>query len=510
MSAHNNPTLECLSALSVILDLANGLEEDKSLLTAAFALQLAQEAGCGADEQSAAFFASLLRHLGCTAYASVESTLAADDVALRSRLMQSDASRVGDVISAVAHANSQLVGRGLGLLRLATQARTLRGEWASEACGAARVLSEQLRLGSRVSLALEEVFERWDGAGSPKGVGGEDLTRVGRVAQVAHVAVVFWLAGGRELARDTLRAWAGTSLDPRLVELALGQVLRLDEDDFLDTHLDTVARMPVALALETSIEDIAKAFGDFADLQTTFTRGHSRAVARLADAAAANLGLPAAEREELKLAAHLHDLGQVAVATSVWTRPRPFRPTERERARSHVYFTERVLASAAPLERVAKIAGAHHERLDGTGYHRGVKQAAIVRPARLLAVADAACGMQETRPHRAALGRDATAKLLREQVKGGALDEDCVIAVLAAMGERRASTSASAPSLTERELEVLRLLATGKTNKEIAQQLDISSRTVQHHTIHLYEKLGVDTRAAAALLAVRHGLLDAV
>lgn len=510
MSPNIHPTLECLSALSVILDLANGLEEDKSLLTAAFALELAQEAGCTPEEQSAAFFAALLRHLGCTAYASVESTLVADDVSLRSQLNHSDTSRPGDVISAVSRANPQLVGRGLGVFRLATQARTLRHEWTSEACGAARVLSEQLRLGPQVSRALDEVFEQWDGAGSPKKVGGEDISRVGRAAQIAHVAVVFWLAGGRELAQDTLRTRSGKSLDPRMAELAVGQVHRLEEEDFLDTRLEAVVRMPATLALETSIEDIAQAFGDFADLQTTFTRGHSRAVARVADAAAAHLGLPGAERQTLKLAAHLHDIGQVAVATSVWTRARPFRPTERERARSHVYFTERVLASAAPLESVAKVAGAHHERLDGTGYHRGVKQAAIVRAARLLAVADAACGMQEARPHRAALSRDATAKLLREQVKEGALDEDCVVAVLTALGERRSAASATAPSLTERELDVLRLLATGKTNKEIAQSLGISGRTVQHHTIHIYEKLGVDTRAAAALLAVRHGLVEAI
>ena len=148
---------------------------------------------------------------------------------------------------------------------------------------AARVLSEQLRLGPLVSRALDEVFERWDGAGSPKRVGGEALSRVGRVAQVAHVAAVFWLAGGRELAQDTLRARAGTLLDPRMAELAVGLVLRLDEDDFLDARLDAVAKLPATLALETTIEDIAQAFGDFADLQTPFTRGHSRAVARVAD-----------------------------------------------------------------------------------------------------------------------------------------------------------------------------------------------------------------------------------
>jgi HD-GYP domain-containing protein (c-di-GMP phosphodiesterase class II) len=224
--------------------------------------------------------------------------------------------------------------------------------------------------------------------------------------------------------------------------------------------------------------------------------------------AGAKLGLPAPERRDARLAAHLHDLGQVAVATSIWTRPRLLRPTELERARSHVYFTERILASAPPLVSVARIAGAHHERLDGSGYHRGQKQSAIPRTARLLAAADAMCGMQEERPHRPAKSREAAAMELRGMAKGGLLDPDCVDAVLATFGERRASSASPAPSLTARETDVLKLLAVGKTNKEIAQSLGISDRTVQHHTVHIYGKLGVNTRAAAALLAARYGVLD--
>lgn len=507
-----NPTLECLSALSVILDLANGFEEDKSLLTAVFALELAREAGCDPDVQASAFLAALLRHLGCTAYASVEATIATDDIALRSRLQHADSSRAADVIAAVAQSNDGLLEGGRGLLRLAAQARRIRTDWTREACGAARLLSEQLRLGPQVGRALDEVFERWDGQGTPRGLGGEDLSVVGRIGQAAHVAVVFWLAGGASLAREMLRARAGNALEPRAVDLALGHLHRLEDSSAepLAVRLDSAAKVVGAVPLQTSVEDIAAAFGDFADLQTPFTRGHSRSVARVAGEAAVRLGLSAGEQRELRLAAHLHDLGKVAVPTSLWTRAHAFRPSERERARSHVYFTERVLASAAPLASVARIAGAHHERLDGSGYHRGLKAASIGRPARVLAAADVLCAMQEARPHRPAKTRAAAARELRELVVSGQLDGDCVDAVLGGPGSRGAPAPASVSSLTAREVDVLRLVALGKTNKEIAQQLGISDRTVQHHTIHIYGKLGVDTRAAAALLAARYGLLEVV
>nr|HYV43675.1 HD domain-containing phosphohydrolase [Myxococcaceae bacterium] len=504
----SNPTVECLSALSVILDLANGLAEDKSLLTAALAVELAEAAGATAGERSAAFFAALLRHLGCTGYASVETTLAADDVALRNRLIHADARRPLAVLSAVTGAGATLGEKGRGLVRVATRAGALRTEWAAEACGAARQLALQLRMAPEVPRALDQVYEQWDGAGAPRGLSRDALSLVSRVAQVAHTAVVFHLAGGPALAAATLKARSGGALDPGLADLAMGMLEDLARDDYLASRAEATQRAAAAAELPTQVEDIAAAFGDFADLQCPWSRGHSRAVARVAGDAAAAMGLPEAERRDLALAAHLHDVGQAAVPTGVWSVPRAFRPTERERAQAHAFFTERALASAAPLASVAKIAGAHHERLDGSGYHRGLREAALGRAARLLAAADALCAMLEPRPHRAAMERGAAAAELRSMAKGGALDAGAVEACLSAVGERRSRPAPAESSLTARELDVLRLLARGKTNKEIAQALRISDRTVQHHTIHIYGKLEVDTRAAAALRAAQLGLLE--
>jgi HD-GYP domain-containing protein (c-di-GMP phosphodiesterase class II) len=494
-----SPTLEYLAALSAIFDLANGFAEDKSLLTAAFARDLAIEAGLARDERAAVFLAALLRHLGCTAYTHAESALAPDDIHLRFRLIHAESWHISELVAAVSAAG----GDGAALGEIGAAPAEIRDDWTREVCGAARLLGEQLRAGPTVVQALDEVFERWDGSGAPRGRRGEEISRVGRVAQVAHVAVVFWLAGRGAIAAEALRKRAGNALDPQLADLAIGHLARLD-----DLAADPLAARAVEGAeLCASTDEIAAAFGDFADLQTPHTRGHSRRVAAIAGEGAARLGLPAAEQREVRLAAHLHDLGNVAVPTSIWTRARPLRPTEQERARSHAYLTERILASAAPLAGVARIAGAHHERLDGSGYYRGVTGDTLGRASRLLAAADVLSAMEEPRPHRPAMRRAEAARELRAMAQRGALDAACVEAVL---GEKRTPASDSAAALTARELDVLRKLARGKTNKEIAQDLGISDRTVQHHTIRIYEKLGVDTRAAATLLAVQRGLLDPV
>src|SRR3954470_22770962 len=328
-----NPTVECLSALSVILDLANGLAEDKSLLTASLAVQLAEAAGAPAEARAAAFFAALLRHLGCTGYASVEATLAGDDVGLRRRLLHADASRPLDVLFAVSRSGATLKEKGRGLYPTATRASTLRTEWAAEACGAARQLALQLRMPPEVPLALDQVYERWDGSGAPRGLARSELSLVSRAAQVAHTAVVFHLAGGPALAAETLKARSGRALDPALAVLARGMLESLANDDARASRAsraEAARRAAEAAALPTQVEDIAVAFGDFADLQCPFARGHSRAVAKVAGAAAEAMGLPEAERRDLVLAAHLHDVGQAAVPTGVWSVPRAFRPTERE------------------------------------------------------------------------------------------------------------------------------------------------------------------------------------
>jgi HD-GYP domain-containing protein (c-di-GMP phosphodiesterase class II) len=247
-----------------------------------------------------------------------------------------------------------------------------------------------------------------------------------------------------------------------------------------------------------------EAFADFADLKLTFTIGHSRAVASLAARA------DPAHADLLRRASLLQDLGRVAVPNPVWEKAGPLSSTEWELVRLHPYYSERVLSRCAALAALAEPTGMHHERMNGSGYHRGLHDTAIPAPVRTLAAADAYQAMIEARPYRPALTKEAAAVELRREVEAGKLDASAVDAVLEAAGHPHRSHPSQLPAgLSAREVEVLRLIARGASKKEVAGQLHISPATVDHHVRHIYEKLGVATRAGAAIFAVQHGLIGA-
>jgi HD-GYP domain-containing protein (c-di-GMP phosphodiesterase class II) len=493
--------LESLSSLSIIFDLANGLAEDKSLATATFAVHLAQELGMPPPQQWSVFLASLLRHLGCTAFASQESELAQDDIRLRSELLLTDNVYPTKVLKASYRAS------GLNAaLRVAWSGRALKTQWMAEACDAARVLSQSLGLTPDIVTAIAEAFERTDGRGGPRGIGGDDISPVARVCAVAHESVLHFLAGGASQASDGLTAQMGKKLDAPLAQRARSLLPHFERS--LSAYLSEKQPMLVSLAevqaKPISLEELARAFGDFADLQSPFLRGHTRRVARQAAFIAKRMSFTEHEVFQLSIAALLHDLGQVAVPSAIWNVPRAHHFSERERMRMHVYFGERVLAGAAPLREVSAIVALHHERLDGSGYHRGLQEMAIGRAARVLAVADVSAALAEHRPHRPAVSPKTAAETLAHLARLRQLDPACVDAAL--------STGPVAPmtstSLSERETDVVRLLAMGKTNKEIGRALQISPRTVQNHTLRIYQKLGVESRAGATLVAMQQGLLS--
>ena len=207
----------------------------------------------------------------------------------------------------------------------------------------------------------------------------------------------------------------------------------------------------------------------------------------------------------LRRAALVHDIGRVAVPFSVWAKPGPLNRDEREQVRLHAYHSERVLDAAAGLRPLARLAGSHGERCDGSGYHRGSRAADLPLTAWLLAAADCYHAMRE--PRAAPAGAVAGGRRRRNVPGGGPgrLAPDAVNAVLTAAGQPRARCHRPA-GLSERECEVLGLLARGLATKQIARRLGISPKTCDHHIQSLYAKAGVSTRAGATLFALEHGL----
>ena len=258
---------------------------------------------------------------------------------------------------------------------------------------------------------------------------------------------------------------------------------------------------------EDRLDDCLSAVADFADLKSMWTVGHSRGVAGLAGRAAAIAGLDAADIALVRRAALVHDIGRVAVPVSVWAKPGPLSRDEREQVRLHGYHSERVLDVAPGLRPLARLAGSHGERGDGSGYHRGSKLADLPLTARLLAAADCYQAMREPRAYRPARSAAAAAAELSRDVNAGRLAPEAANAVLAAAGQPVRPVTRPA-GLSERESEVLALVARGLATKQVARRLGISPKTCDHHIQRVYAKLGVSTRAGATMFALEHGLVS--
>jgi HD-GYP domain-containing protein (c-di-GMP phosphodiesterase class II) len=334
-----------------------------------------------------------------------------------------------------------------------------------------------------------------------------------RVVAVSEVAEIFVRLDGVDAARAVVSERAGAAFDPAIADCfarhAEDILGALDRDDLWAEMLATEPGAPARLEPD-ELERALLAVADFADLKSPYTIGHSRGVGELARAAGAAADLDEADRRRLMLAGLVHDLGRVGVSARVWGKEAPLSRTEWEQVRLHPYTTERVLDRAESLRDVARVATGHHERLDGSGYHRGIPAGSIPRPARLLAAADAFHAMTEPRPHRPALAPEQAAGQLRREARDGRLDADAVEAVLTAAGQPVRRRRTHAGGLTPREVEVLRLLARGLSIRAIAAELTIAPKTVDAHIQHIYAKAGVSTRAAATLFAAEHDLLATV
>ncbi len=368
-----------------------------------------------------------------------------------------------------------------------------------------------LGLEPRIQQALGQMHERWDGRGEPARLRGEAKALPARIAHLAGDVDVFHSLGGVAMAIAVVRQRAGKVYDPRIALRFVQEAPRLLADSETEPIWERVLAVepaPQRWLDGTQLESVTRAMAHFADVKSPYTLGHSTGVAALAEAAARRVGFAETEVATVRRAACLHDLGRIGVPVGIWDKPGALTRAEWERVRMHPYLTERVLARSSALGAVGSLAALHHERLDGSGYHRGVSGSSIPAGARILAAADFFHTKIEARPHRPSLSPEAAADEVRGQVQAGRLDHDAANAVLGAAGETELPRRRESPSgLSEREIEVLRLAARGCSVREMAQLLYLSPKTVDHHVQHIYDKIGVSTRAAATLFALRHDLL---
>jgi HD-GYP domain-containing protein (c-di-GMP phosphodiesterase class II)/DNA-binding CsgD family transcriptional regulator len=501
---------ELVATLALAQDNAFGQPLESQLRSCLFATWICEAAGFDDQVRETAYWVALLRYLGCTGHAHEVATLFGDEIAIRAQTLVHDAANPAEVMQDVM--TYATAGRSPQerdeIVRLIQE--TAR-EWAvynfSSGCEVADMLVQRLHMGPAVRESLRFTFERWNGNGYPDHAKGEAIPLPMRVVHLSHDMEAIGRLFSPDHALDAARDRSDRTYDPALADVFIehgrGWFDRLSELEPWDA----------VLALEPEPHRMLTIVADFIDLKSPYMAGHSRRCAELAAGAAQVLGLPEDEVVRLRRAALVHDFGTTVVPNSIWDKPGPLTRAEFDRVELHPMLTEQMLRRSPALAALNPAAAAHHERCDGSGYHKRVAADTGDLGACVLAATEVYTGLTTERADRPAFSSEQAAADLRRLESDGVLEPRASRAVLVAAGHGEPAPNAgprqrNPGGLTRREVEVLRLAARGLKTSQIADRLVITPKTADHHIQHIYGKIGVSTRAAAALWAMQHAVVS--
>ncbi len=501
---------EVVAALSLAADLGLGQEMEHGLRTCLIAIRLAARLELDGQVRDDVYWVSLLAMVGCTADSYELQQIWGDDLALRAGMFEAGPSElsIARYFLSRAGSNGGAVRRArMGARLLGSGMRAVTESLATH-CQVTGRLADQLRFGTGVRDPLQHTFARWDGKGVPRGLSGDEIALAARLLVVANYVEVEHRLRGLGAALAFARRFAGSVMDPGMVDSLVtgaGEILDGLEEHSWDAVLAAEPGDRARL-VGAEFDAALDALGDFADLKSPWFSGHSGRVAELAATAGTQLQLSGADVVRLRRAALVHGLGRAGVPNTIWDKRGALTLAERERMQLYAYYTDRILRRGS-LAGLADLASASHERMDGSGYPRGLSGAAVSLPARVLAAADVYDALTSARPHREAHREENAAAELRDEARAGLLDGEAVDAVLAAIGHGPPKRPSAPAELTQRELEVLKLIAIGHTTAQVAAALSISPKTTDHHIQHIYAKIGASNRSVATLFAMQNGLI---
>jgi len=435
---------ELIGSLSHALDLTEGQPKGHCVRACWIGSHVGSAIGLGTVELRDLYYALLLKDLGCSSNAArICELYLTDDLAFKR-----DYKTVGDGLPEVlgfvfAHTGLRagLAGRLRAVANILKNGKKITDDLIQTRCTRGAAIARRLRFGDAVAAGIASLDEHWNGSGRPAGLAGHAIPLHARIALLAQVIDVFHTLGGRDAALAEARDRAGTWFDPELVRV----IERVGRDDAFWRTLASPAVEAAVFAMEPGsgevgidddyLDDIAAAFGEVVDSKSPYTSGHSVRVAGIADALAGRLGVGPARRRWLRRGALLHDVGKLGVSNAILDKPGPLDDDEWLCMRRHAAHTEAILGRIGAFAELARVAGAHHERLDGTGYPRGLAGGQIALETRIITTADVFDAISADRPYRAAVPIAQTIETMRAMV-GGALDARCFAALEEIVGRR--------------------------------------------------------------------------
>ncbi len=487
---------DVLIAFAAATDLGMGQPIGSALRSCWLAMRFAVALRLESEIQAQVYQLSLLHYLGCTANGQDLAAHFGSDVTVMRGFLTHHMGALPAGLSVALPSAPLMLDENAAL------------EANRSSCEVAAHLAATCGLSSAVQSGLWQLFEHWDGTGLPEHRRGQAIALSVRVVQVARDFETFWRLVGLDGALQVLKGRSGHGLDPELVDVLVTQVGswvdELEGLTALRAEVLSAEPSPPVLLNEDQLRFVLESLADFAVIKSPWLRGHPRAVSEMARATCAHLGWDHVTTTLVERTGLLHDLGCAGLSAGLLGQSSALTEIQWEQVHLHPYHTERILKNSNALNTIGELAAQHHERLDGSGYHRGWTATLLSPQARVLAVADAYCAMSQPRAHRTALAAPEIKRILVNACKAGQLEVEAVNAVLRTAGDESHVRIQSPSGLSPRELEVLRLLAQGHSNRGIAELLGLRPKTVGHHVQHVYEKLEVNSRAGATLLAMQN------
>jgi putative nucleotidyltransferase with HDIG domain len=440
---------ELIGALSHALDLTGGQLAGHCIRTAHIGTAIGRRLGLAEPQLHELYYTLMLKDLGCSANAMrMCEIFDTDDTRFKSDFRRLDGTLPSLLRQVFRHAGAR---RGLAEKVRAVIKALSAGKHAAELvdirCRRGAEISRQMRFSDQVAAGIRDLDEHYDGTGRPGGLKGEDIHLFARIALTAQVVDVHATHGGRQQALRQLRARRGGWLDPLVVDACLAVLAEpdiwkdLEAPDLAEKVLAAEPGQKVILADEDYLDDIVEGFARVIDAKSPYTAGHSDRVAEITVKIAEELGLSAPDCRALRRAALLHDIGKLGVSARVLNKPSSLDPQEWVEMRAHAVHSEHILARIPAFAELAEVGGAHHERLDGRGYPRGLKGEQLSLATRIVATADVFDALTAERPYRAPIPPLQALAMIRETA-GAHHDPLCVDALESALKRERSPAAA--------------------------------------------------------------------
>lgn len=441
---HDLALSEVISALSYALDLTEGQPPGHCIRCCWIGMHIGREIGLAGDALWDLYYTLLLKDAGCSSNAARLCELyGQDDRATKRDFKWVDTDNLGQLVQFVlthTGVKGQLADRFKRVLRMAREGNRLATELIQTRCERGADIARRLGFGETVAGGIYALDEHWNGRGKPLGLKGAAIPVHGRIALLAQVLDVFFHMGGQQAALAEIRRRSGSWFDPELVETAcrigrqedFWQTLGADDLETIVQGLEPQSRHVVVD--DDLLDEIAQAFGQVVDSKSPYTAGHSERVALYTDTIAGKMGFTGSRRRWLKRGALLHDLGKLGVSNSILDKEGSLTPEEWREIRLHPVYTEEILARISPFREMAFMSGAHHERLDGKGYPRGLAAADLSLETRIITICDIFDAITADRPYRGPIPLPEALEIMG-RMGGTALDRNCYQALTESVHE---------------------------------------------------------------------------